>query len=1434
VTSATAPLTTAIDNRESTGRYVLLDQLGAGGMGAVYRARDEASGRIVAYKQLLSSKTGTKRRTIEVLFEREYHALVRLRHPRIIEVYDYGFGEAGPYYTMELLDGQDLQQLAPLPYREACRHLRDVASSLALIHAHRLVHRDVSPRNVRLGGDGRAKLIDFGALAAFGPAEHVIGTPLCMAPEIMRRMPLDQRTDLYALGTVAYWVLTGRHAYPARHVSELTALWRQPPIAVSAIVPEVPPALDALVMSLLSLDPLARPASAAGVIDQLTAIAGLEPEEHELAAESYLASGRMVGRTDEQAWVKSRLDRALVGKGAEIVIDGAAGVGKTRLLYELALEAQLKGLVVLKADAQAVPGPFGVASALAIGLVNACPDVARRAAERDLTLLRQLSPELGERLAEGPVTPLALNPAERRARMQTALYEWFLALAKERTLLLAVDNIQAADDNSAAFLAALGHEARDTHLILLVTQRMGDDVAAPGSVRVLRKRGSRLKLAGLSAGPCEELVKTLFGDVANTGRVARLLHQKSAGNPQQCMDLARLLVKKKIAKYAGGTWVLPLEVSSDELPSRVDEIVAIKLAGLSASARGLSEALSIHAKPVSIERCLALAEQTEEREAYNALDELVADQILLLEGSSYRFAQETLRETMLSQMDGRRRRALHMRAAEALLSAAGDDLELRMEGAWHLLRSGDESGAADLLASTGRAFLANRGVSAGEHAEQIVDALSTAVEVYERRGRSKYEIARLLFPLLPFAYYCADWRLLIRYSERALKLGLEITGLDWAWRLRRLLGRKLALKVGLLIAAFAFARQKRRGIDYDLRSALGSFCGAVPAATAIFSTTLDALTVARVVRNLRPLTLFDAHELPSFMHAYAAAALAVTEGREGEARAMYARLIERFDEPQFCKAMGEAHWKALRGGLLFTQGIMHAYCSSSEAVTRAHDMEELGVRTWEMNAAQVRMLHHAFRGEIEQVQRYRDLVELFAVQGNTTWQAEMFLPAVLLNADVLTGDTIAARRTWEQLTRRSKGVPSLRIYADAAHAAYLALRGELGPAIEVYEQVVREIEPRRGVSWLSCRAHFAETLNWAGAHARAKQVVLEALSHLPAIEREVLVLTLEPQRQLALAEAGLGNHAQAVSILDGLLAEHARHDNPLLIGLLHKARAEVAILMRDRAAFEAHLGPMEQFFRSTRNPALIGQWERLCDRARRAGVRVAPEPRTADVTTKAAASMLTQRTLTELSAAADRSKYALQLVMQRSRAKVGYLYVFDNERMLLVAASHPTEPPAEIERQLQERALRAEVEAQECDDATTLELVDTSDDGGSLTQRSGIQPIASARLPMTSALPTSTRPSGFKPAPTADGRDSQHDNAACTVFIPSAPPEPPPGSYRTLLLTMPLEKRRIVVGGMILDVEEYSLFGLDPTLLDGIAKALHERAMTTSIHSVVE
>lgn len=169
-------------------------------MAAVYRALDEVTGAEVAFKLLHARKAAD--RQARTLFEREHHTLVGLKHPRIIEVFTYGLSDVGPFYTMDLLEGTDLRQLAPLGYGEACRYLRDIASSLALLHAKRLLHRDLSPRNVRLTSDGSAKLIDFGALASFGWNNEIIGTAPFIAPEALLATPLEQQADLFSLGAL--------------------------------------------------------------------------------------------------------------------------------------------------------------------------------------------------------------------------------------------------------------------------------------------------------------------------------------------------------------------------------------------------------------------------------------------------------------------------------------------------------------------------------------------------------------------------------------------------------------------------------------------------------------------------------------------------------------------------------------------------------------------------------------------------------------------------------------------------------------------------------------------------------------------------------------------------------------------------------------------------------------------------------------------------------------------------------------------------------------------------------------------------------------------------------------------------------------------------------------------------------------------------------
>ncbi|HTV23017.1 MAG TPA: serine/threonine-protein kinase, partial [Polyangiaceae bacterium] len=177
--------------------------------------RDSVSQRELALKQLSVERHGQHTSDLAVLFQREFHTLAQLSHPRIIAVFDFGVEERGPYYTMELLSGGDLRSSAPLAWPEACRLLYDVCSSLALVHARRWVHRDVTPLNIRRTQDGRAKLIDFGAMVSMGPCEVGVGTPPFAAPEVIQRSLLDARTDLFSVGATLYYVLTGRNAYPA-------------------------------------------------------------------------------------------------------------------------------------------------------------------------------------------------------------------------------------------------------------------------------------------------------------------------------------------------------------------------------------------------------------------------------------------------------------------------------------------------------------------------------------------------------------------------------------------------------------------------------------------------------------------------------------------------------------------------------------------------------------------------------------------------------------------------------------------------------------------------------------------------------------------------------------------------------------------------------------------------------------------------------------------------------------------------------------------------------------------------------------------------------------------------------------------------------------------------------------------------------------------
>lgn len=245
------------------GRFELVRELGRGGFGVVYEAKDLEHGRLVAFKAVLPG------RRVDEAFEslqREAEALGRLAHPNIVELLDAGRGPEGPWLSMELLRGQTLSQrlaLGPVPVGEAVRVATEVARGLAHAHAHGVVHRDLSPRNVYLCHDGQVKLLDLGLAHVFGRRRVAGGTPNYVAPEQWRDAPEDERTDVFSLGVMLFRMLAGEFPSPAEGGT------RDQPVPRVDVAGA--PALGPLVARMLARDPVERPRDAGEVLRALEA-----------------------------------------------------------------------------------------------------------------------------------------------------------------------------------------------------------------------------------------------------------------------------------------------------------------------------------------------------------------------------------------------------------------------------------------------------------------------------------------------------------------------------------------------------------------------------------------------------------------------------------------------------------------------------------------------------------------------------------------------------------------------------------------------------------------------------------------------------------------------------------------------------------------------------------------------------------------------------------------------------------------------------------------------------------------------------------------------------------------------------------------------------------------------------------------------------------
>ncbi|GAB4424748.1 MAG: hypothetical protein Kow00106_21500 [Anaerolineae bacterium] len=255
----------------TVGPYELLDRLGSGGMGHVYRARLPGEGPAALAIKVVSLHSSPQRAAQRQNFLREAQTATRLRHPHILPVYDYGESNGQLYLVMKLVEGGTLADRiaqGPLPLGDVAAILTQVAGALDYAHARGVIHRDIKPQNILFDTGGDAYLSDFG-VAQHNPrvgtgGTHFIGTAAYASPEQCRGEELTSASDLYALGVVTFEMLTGELPFQGATVLALMHQHlHQPPPDPCALRPELPPAIAEVVQRALAKRPSARYRSAA-------------------------------------------------------------------------------------------------------------------------------------------------------------------------------------------------------------------------------------------------------------------------------------------------------------------------------------------------------------------------------------------------------------------------------------------------------------------------------------------------------------------------------------------------------------------------------------------------------------------------------------------------------------------------------------------------------------------------------------------------------------------------------------------------------------------------------------------------------------------------------------------------------------------------------------------------------------------------------------------------------------------------------------------------------------------------------------------------------------------------------------------------------------------------------------------------------------------
>ncbi len=1228
-------------------------------MAVVYRVIDTSSGAPLALKQAFLHNDATRDRELHALFEREFYILAQLKHPSVIAVYDYGIEPTGPYYTMELLDGGDLAAISPLPYVKACALLLQIASSLSLLHSRGLIHRDISPRNVRCTADGRAKLIDFGAMTPMGPCTQMVGTPAFIAPEVAHRLTLDGRTDLFSLGATLYYALTGRFAYRARTMAELREVWREDPLSPSQLVSGIPPALDELVIALLGLDPARRPRSAFEVMQRLSAIAGVAEVETGDVLQAYLSAPTLVGRELELSRFREHVRRMEHGHGGGLLFESAPGSGRSRMLDACVLEAKTLGATTLRVrGGTAESVAFASAHELATQLCEMLGDDARQAALA--TGAESILFDGPQAANDGGASALRLRPLMswrgQRYALQAALASWIRRLCRDHPLLIAVDDAERVDEATLALIAALAHAAKQHAILIVATIATGAE--GPLSLRVLRGQCIGLSLAPLSQTETKALFASVFGDTPHLALLSDRIYRVAAGSPRESMALAQQLLDRELVRYADGNWRLPDVLAIEDLPATVAEVAKAQLERLSPLARTLAQtqALAVDG-PWSRADFAEIPEQEAPGQVDDALNALLRAGLLVGTGNAYALKSHAVRGLLLAGLAEAEIARRHLLLADLCVHSARHPL-LEVH---HALLGGEPARALERLShlleglSGGPAIYEQYPVEPKLICATLAMALEQATAA-GRPARERCELARHLTTLS----MVLDTRLFYTYGPRWLEHLERDSGLADYLATDPTLppGERLKLALERTISRYAATPEADR--VYSLQPAIQLLALYVTTAIVIGSRWCDTRLLASLPGKLEPFTALTPVLHALWQNVVAGGEmnyLAQPEIAHDRVLAVYERLgqVSVRDLPNVT---------AIRYAITYALGVLEVSLGYPTAEHWIEIMKEHPLQ--QVNAMYLRRVLCLYAGDVESAETYRKQAEVLAVQASSR---QMFdnQPQLELAAQVHAGDLAGVKQAADRIEQLASEVPSWRPAEHLAHGYYQRMRGDLAAAKEAFERALALSEPSREDppanlnTWVNAAGGYTHVLIELGRTEEARAFAERSLSICES--RRIGGWCSHIVRGLALAEAKSGDVEQGKARLDAFIASRT-HLHPSRRMVDYEARARIAIWEKDSAT-ALHYAELAAHGSEGGPPAMLAKHARLVEEAKQAGVDL-DLPSTAFEhsvlgSTRARSGPLylvkVTQALSSLPDRAARAQCALELVCQATRAPEGHLFI---------------------------------------------------------------------------------------------------------------------------------------------------------------------------------